>query len=189
MHPCRVVASFGWWPQKRQTQTTKELTSIGDHPNMLRSPQKPRNLHSKEPRQSSSNLVACPQHRRYGMLSSGWKMRAGPRVSVALLRFSLGHCDEPQTRRTKSDVAELPPGGCTDGQGHLLKTDQRGMPRPDKEDTGGCDMGAFEEQSEPTCIPLGDSCYGPGPRRCCPAPFPHHSLCSSNTGWGHCTEN
>jgi hypothetical protein len=40
------------------------------------------------------------------------------------------------------------PGGCTDGQGHLLKTDQRGKPRHDKEDTGGCDMGAYERQSD-----------------------------------------
>jgi hypothetical protein len=40
------------------------------------------------------------------------------------------------------------PSGCTDGLGHLLKTDQRGFPRPDKEDTGGCDMGAFERQSD-----------------------------------------
>jgi hypothetical protein len=40
------------------------------------------------------------------------------------------------------------PNGCTDGQGHLLKTDQRGMPRPDQEDTGGCDMGAYERQSD-----------------------------------------
>ena len=40
------------------------------------------------------------------------------------------------------------PNGCTDGSGHLLKTDQRGAPRPDKEDTGGCDMGAFERQSD-----------------------------------------
>jgi hypothetical protein len=40
------------------------------------------------------------------------------------------------------------PGGCTDGQGILLKTDQRGMPRPDPEDTGGCDMGAYESQSD-----------------------------------------
>jgi hypothetical protein len=39
------------------------------------------------------------------------------------------------------------PSGCTDGSGHLLKTDQRGMPRPDPEDTGGCDMGAYERQS------------------------------------------
>jgi hypothetical protein len=38
------------------------------------------------------------------------------------------------------------PGGCTDGQGHLLTTDQRGEPRPDPEDTGGCDMGAYERQ-------------------------------------------
>jgi hypothetical protein len=40
------------------------------------------------------------------------------------------------------------PSGCTDGQGHLLKTDQRGKPRPDKEDTGGCDMGAYERQKD-----------------------------------------
>jgi hypothetical protein len=40
------------------------------------------------------------------------------------------------------------PSGCTDDQGHLLKTDQRGKPRPDKEDTGGCDMGAYERQSD-----------------------------------------
>ena len=40
------------------------------------------------------------------------------------------------------------PSGCTDGQGHLLKTDQRGMPRPDREDSFGCDMGAYERQSD-----------------------------------------
>jgi len=40
------------------------------------------------------------------------------------------------------------PSGCTDSQGHLLKTDQRGKPRPDKEDTGGCDMGAYERQKD-----------------------------------------
>ena len=43
------------------------------------------------------------------------------------------------------------PSGCTDGQGHLLKTDQRGMPRPnaeDKVDKKGCDMGAYERQSD-----------------------------------------
>jgi hypothetical protein len=40
------------------------------------------------------------------------------------------------------------PKGCTDGNGHLLKTDQRGAPRHDKEDTGGCDMGAYERQKD-----------------------------------------
>jgi len=40
------------------------------------------------------------------------------------------------------------PSGCTDGHGILLKTDQRGQPRPDKEDKIGCDMGAFERQSD-----------------------------------------
>ena len=40
------------------------------------------------------------------------------------------------------------PNGCTDGSGNLLKTDQRGAPRHDKEDTSGCDMGAYERQSD-----------------------------------------
>jgi len=40
------------------------------------------------------------------------------------------------------------PSGCTDDQGNLLKTDQRGMPRPDTEDKGDCDMGAYESQSD-----------------------------------------
>jgi hypothetical protein len=40
------------------------------------------------------------------------------------------------------------PSGCTDGQGHVLKTDQRGLPRPDSEDKTGCDMGAYERQSD-----------------------------------------
>jgi len=40
------------------------------------------------------------------------------------------------------------PNGCNDSTGHLLKTDQRGKPRPDTEDTGGCDRGAYERQSD-----------------------------------------
>ena len=40
------------------------------------------------------------------------------------------------------------PKGCTDGNGHLLKTDQRGKPRPDREDKTGCDMGAYERHKD-----------------------------------------
>jgi len=40
------------------------------------------------------------------------------------------------------------PGGCTDEAGHLLRTDQRGKPRPDLEDIRGCDMGAYERQTD-----------------------------------------
>src|SRR6516164_1379758 len=40
------------------------------------------------------------------------------------------------------------PSGCTDRLGHLLRTDQRGLPRPDTEDKSGCDMGAYERQSD-----------------------------------------
>jgi hypothetical protein len=36
------------------------------------------------------------------------------------------------------------PLGCTDSHGNLLKTDQRGMPRRDSEDSVGCDLGAYE---------------------------------------------
>ena len=32
--------------------------------------------------------------------------------------------------------------------GQLLTTDQRGQPRPDKEDAGGCDMGAYERPTD-----------------------------------------
>ena len=41
------------------------------------------------------------------------------------------------------------PSGCRDSQGHLLKTDQRGYPRPgkDKHDHR-CDMGAYERQTD-----------------------------------------
>jgi hypothetical protein len=40
------------------------------------------------------------------------------------------------------------PSGCTDSLERLLTTDQRGNPRPDKEDKVGCDMGAYESQSD-----------------------------------------
>ena len=40
------------------------------------------------------------------------------------------------------------PNGCTDNLGNLLKTDQRGRPRHDSEDTRGCDIGAYESQSD-----------------------------------------
>jgi hypothetical protein len=40
------------------------------------------------------------------------------------------------------------PSGCTDSNGNLLRTDQRGKPRYDLEDSGGCDVGAYESQSD-----------------------------------------
>jgi hypothetical protein len=52
------------------------------------------------------------------------------------------------------------PSGCTDGLGHLLKTDQRGLPRPDTEDRSGCDMGAFEKQNPAPATHLSVSAPG-----------------------------
>ncbi|HWZ83252.1 MAG TPA: choice-of-anchor Q domain-containing protein [Terriglobales bacterium] len=40
------------------------------------------------------------------------------------------------------------PAGCKNERGRLLKTDQRGQPRPDKEDTVGCDIGAYESPND-----------------------------------------
>jgi len=39
------------------------------------------------------------------------------------------------------------------------------------------------------CIPQGHLCYGPGQKRCCNVPFPHHSYCSDPTGWGTCVSS
>jgi hypothetical protein len=39
------------------------------------------------------------------------------------------------------------PAGCRDFSGNLLKTDQRGRPRPGGGETTGCDMGAYESQT------------------------------------------
>jgi predicted outer membrane repeat protein len=38
------------------------------------------------------------------------------------------------------------PAGCRDFSGNLLRTDQRGQPRPGGRETTGCDMGAYESQ-------------------------------------------
>jgi len=65
----------------------------------------------------------------------GLRSNGGPTQTMALL---------PESPAIDSGN----PSGCTDGNGHLLKTDQRGKPRPDKEDTGGCDRGAYERQKD-----------------------------------------
>lgn len=40
----------------------------------------------------------------------------------------------------------------------------------------------------PSCTPVGGIC-GPSLPRCCAAPFPHHSICTSSTGFGRCITN
>lgn len=90
------------------------------------------------------------------------------------------------------------PNGCTDGQGHLLKTDQRGKPRPDAEDTGGCDMGAYESQSAANGPVLTGYCAAPSYPRCaekldlihCPPGQPARGVlsneCSKYSAWSIC---
>ena len=62
------------------------------------------------------------------------KNNGGPTETMALLKGSPA-------------IDSGNPGGCTDGLGVLLKTDQRGAPRPDK-GTNRCDRGAFEVRKQ-----------------------------------------
>jgi len=59
----------------------------------------------------------------------------GPTQTMALLPGSLA-------------IDSGNPSGCKDSEGHLLKSDQRGKPRPNKEDSGRCDRGAYERQKD-----------------------------------------
>jgi hypothetical protein len=65
---------------------------------------------------------------------------------------TLGNCGGPtQTIPLLSGSPAIDsgnPSGCTDALGKLLTTDERGMPRPDREDAGACDWGAYESQSD-----------------------------------------
>jgi probable HAF family extracellular repeat protein len=47
-------------------------------------------------------------------------------------------------------------------------------------------VGIGVAEAPQSCIRLGQACFGPGPNRCCPAPFPHHSFCTNRKGWGKC---
>ena len=61
----------------------------------------------------------------------------------------------------------------------------RAEPADDSSSKSSCDAAQLPQH----CIPLGGACFGPGPAHCCPAAFPHHSFCSSRTGWGRCYMN
>jgi hypothetical protein len=64
------------------------------------------------------------------------------------LRYNGGPTQTIRLLRGSPAIDAGNPNGCTDDKGNLLKTDQRGKPRPDREDKTGCDMGAFEKQSD-----------------------------------------
>jgi hypothetical protein len=84
---------------------------------------------------ASCNFQSAGDLNNHDPLLGPLQNNGGPTQTMALLPGSLA-------------IDAGNPSGCTDGQGNLLKTDQRGMLRPDKEDKGGCDMGAFESQND-----------------------------------------
>jgi hypothetical protein len=84
---------------------------------------------------NSCNLNGPGDHNNTDALLGALQNNGGPTDTIALLNGSPA-------------IDSGNPSGCTDGQGHLLKTDQRGMPRPDKEDSSSCDRGAYERQKD-----------------------------------------
>jgi len=84
---------------------------------------------------NSCNLSGPGDHNNTDPLLGFLQNNGGPTDTMALLNGSPA-------------IDSGNPSGCTDGHGHLLKTDQRGMPRPDKEDSGSCDRGAYERQKD-----------------------------------------
>jgi probable HAF family extracellular repeat protein len=85
-------------------------------------------------------------------------------------------------RSTTGSVADLetPISGDSDWQVEdKIEVFDRAEPAADSSSENPCD-------AVQPCIPIGHRCFGPGRQHCCPAPFPHHSFCSSRTGWGRC---
>jgi probable HAF family extracellular repeat protein len=58
-------------------------------------------------------------------------------------------------------------------------------PSADSSSKSSCDLA----QPPQCCIRIGRPCFGRGGAHCCPAPFPHHSFCSSRTARGRCLMN
>ena len=96
-----------------------------------------------------------------GVTSNGYNMssdgscnfhNSGDRNNIDPLLGTLGNYGGPtQTIPLLSGSPAIDagnPSGCKDNHGLLLPTDQRGFPRHDLEDSGGCDMGAYEKQTD-----------------------------------------
>jgi hypothetical protein len=102
----------------------------------------------------ATNCVGTVKSRGYNLSSDGSCAfnNSGDRDNTNPMLGALGYYGGPTptlpllTGSPAIDAGN--PLGCTDGLGHLLTTDQRGFPRPDKEDRGGCDVGAYERQSD-----------------------------------------
>jgi len=110
--------------------------------------QEQRLAHREEAEKFYRELAARGGKLRVGMEASGqarWFERLLGELKVEL-RIGPTQTQAVQSGSPAIDAGN--PSGCTDGSGNLLKTDQRGAPRPDKEDTGGCDMGAYERQTD-----------------------------------------
>ena len=83
-----------------------------------------------------SSDLTCPFH------SAGDLNHKNPRLGP--LKNNGGPTQTMALRLGSPAIDTGNPSGCTDGQNHLLTTDQRGAARPDSDDTGGCDRGAYE---------------------------------------------
>jgi hypothetical protein len=67
---------------------------------------------------------------------------------LGLLGYHGGHTKTVPIQQGSPAIDAGNPNGCTDNDGNLLKTDQRGFIRPDNEDNAVCDIGSFERQKK-----------------------------------------
>jgi hypothetical protein len=111
------------------------------------------------------NSIVASSGRGYNcsgnLMSNGYKLsndgscnfhNSGDRNNTDPLLGTLGNYGGPtQTIPLLSGSPAIDagnPSGCNDNHGLLLPTDQRGFRRHDLEDSGGCDMGAYERQMD-----------------------------------------
>jgi hypothetical protein len=106
---------------------------------------------------SGGNCFGTMTSHGYNLSSDGTCKFSGPGDMNGITFFNLGSLQNnggpTQTMALPSGSPAIDsgnPAGCTNNLGVVLKTDQRGMPRPDKEDTDmvrpRCDRGAYERQ-------------------------------------------
>jgi predicted outer membrane repeat protein len=71
----------------------------------------------------------------------------GKNPKLGALRSNGGPTQTMALQKSSPALDAGNPAGCRDFAGNLLKTDQRGQPRPGGGETTGCDMGAYESQT------------------------------------------
>lgn len=127
-------------------------------------------------RENPASAIQKPRSTAPRMNNVGRLPRRRPGPLSQLLRPKTGSMDDQETQISRDSAWQLE---------DKIAIYDRAEPAADSSSKHSC--GAARPPQR--CIPIGSTCFGPGRPHCCPAPFPHHSFCSSRTGWGTCIES